>query len=186
MAHAPALITFRPYVTFGLIFAVTSAPAALAAPTTPPSSSTTANIDTFPSPKIIWKLTLIQGKPVIKNIPHPSSPDSELELFGAKLTDQSGKAVGLLQGSIITVDVLSKPTEDVLRKRSLTFILPGGHIQAEGSTFYPLNAKEIVANRATRIAIVGGTGKFVGASGQVVTTRLPDGTYTQTIELVRY
>jgi hypothetical protein len=168
-----------------LTIGVVTAPIVVAAPESP-SSSAAATIDKFPSSKIIWKLTLVQGKPVIKNISHPNSPDSELELFGAKLTDQSGTAVGLLQGSIVTVDVLSGPTQEVLRKRSLTFTLPGGQIQAEGSSFYPLSAKEIVANRATRIAIVGGTGKFVGASGQVVTTRLPDGTYTQTLELVRY
>ena len=168
-----------------LTIGVATAPAALAAPITP-SSSKMANTAAFPSPKIIWKLTLIQGKPVIKNITNPSAPNGSLELFGAKLTDQAGKAAGFLEGSIMTVDVLAGPTEHVLRKRSLTFILPGGEIQAEGASYYPLNEQEILANHPTRIAIVGGTGKYVGASGQVQTVHLGDGTYTQTIELVRY
>ena len=129
---------------------------------------------------------MIQGKPLIKNISNPSAPDVSLELFGAKLTDTSGKAIGVLEGSITTVDVLAGSNEDVLRKRSLTFILPGGEIQAEGSSYYPRNAQEITPNHVTRIAIVGGTGKYVGASGQVATVHRGDGTYTQTIEIVRY
>jgi len=168
-----------------LTIGVASAPAVLAAPNTP-SSNKMANTATFPSPKIIWKLTLTQGKPVIKNITNPSASNGSLELFGAKLTDQAGKASGFLEGSIMTVDVLAGPTEHVLRKRSLTFMLPGGEIQAEGSSYYPLNEQEILANHPTRIAIVGGTGKYVGASGQVQTVHRGDGTYTQTIELVRF
>ena len=168
-----------------LTIGVVTAPTVVAAPESP-SSSATATINKFPSPKIIWTLTLIQGKPVIKNITNPSAPNGSLELFGAKLSDQAGKASGFLEGSIMTVDVLAGPTEHVLRKRSLTFMLPGGLIQAEGASYYPLNEQEILANHPTRIAIVGGTGKFVGASGQVVTVHRGDGTYTQTLELVRY
>ena len=175
------VIALSALLTIGIV----AAPAVVAAPESS-SSSTTANIEKFPSPKIIWKLTLIQGKPVIKNITNPSAPNGSLELFGAKLTDQAGKAEGFLEGSIMTVDVLAGPTEHVLRKRSLTFILPGGEIQAEGASYYPLNEQEILANHPTRIAIVGGTGKYVGASGQVQTVHRGDGTYRQTIELVRY
>ena len=175
------LATVSALLTIGVI----AAPTVVAAPN-PSSSRTTATIATFPSPKVIWKLTLIQGKPVIKNIANPSAPDVSLELFGAKLSDQSGKAVGVIEGSITTVDVLAGATEEVLRKRSLTFILAGGEIQAEGASYYPRSAQEMDANHVTRIAIVGGTGKYVGASGQVATVHRGDGTYTQTIELVRY
>ena len=178
---ATPIVAMAALLTVGAI----AAPTAFAAPGSS-SSTTESSLATFPIPKIIWKLTLIQGKPLIKNITNPSAPDVSLELFGAKLSDQSGKAVGFVEGSITTVDVLAGSTEDVLRKRSLTFMLPAGEIQAEGSSYYPMNAKEIAANHVTRIAIVGGTGKYVGASGQVATVHRGDGTYTQILELVRY
>jgi hypothetical protein len=36
-----------------------------------------------------------------------------------------------------------------------------------------------------RIAVVGGTGKYIGARGQMVTTRRDDGTYRHVLTLLK-
>jgi len=169
--------------TFSL--AATIEPSALSAP----SSHTTtklSSVSTFTTPKSIWKLTLTQGKPSIKMIKNPGSEAGTLELFGATLSDASGKPMGVLEGSILTVDILASPGKDVLRQRTLTFMLPGGEIVAQGDSYYPVSAEQMTVKRPTRIAITGGTGKYIGASGQVTTVHLADDTYQQVIELVRY
>lgn len=56
-----------------------------------------------------------------------------------------------------------------------------------GNSDYPADssgADELGINRPVTKPVVGGTGDFEGARGQVVTTRKEDGTYTQEIQLV--
>ena len=74
--------------------------------------------------------------------------------------------------------------QDELRERSLTFQLTAGTIVARGLSFYPLGDRELRPGKPGVIAVIGGTGAYIGASGEVTTTRLADGTYRQVITLV--
>ncbi len=74
-----------------------------------------------------------------------------------------------------------------VRFRTLIFQLPRGQLVAQGASSYaigpdfvPLNVNEPVV-----IAVTGGTGACIGATGEVRTTRRADGTYRQVITLLR-
>jgi hypothetical protein len=69
--------------------------------------------------------------------------------------------------------------------RTLIFRLPAGQIVAMGNSVYPGGAAEIDPNAAITLAIVGGTGKYLGARGEVTSTRNADGTYTYKFKLLK-
>ena len=50
---------------------------------------------------------------------------------------------------------------------------------------YPGNAAEFDAGQPVVRAILGGTGKYMGARGQLISTRNADGSYAQVFTLVR-
>jgi hypothetical protein len=64
------------------------------------------------------------------------------------------------------------------------FELPEGQISVQGLTNYDPLAREIAASEPAIRAVIGGTGKYLGARGEVVTRRLADGSYVHTIRLV--
>ncbi|MCP4382221.1 MAG: dirigent protein, partial [Hyphomicrobiales bacterium] len=53
-----------------------------------------------------------------------------------------------------------------------------------GESVYAREATEMDADRPQIRAVVGGTGRFLGARGQVTTTRNADGTYEHVFELL--
>jgi hypothetical protein len=69
----------------------------------------------------------------------------------------------------------------------LVFTLGGGQDQiiAFGTGDYPPTAAEFNAGQPVGRAILGGTGKYMGARGQLTSTRNADGSYTQVFMLVR-
>ena len=102
----------------------------------------------------------------------------------AELMNLKGVKQGYLAGSIFTVDLQNDNPSDQLRERSLNFQLPKGTILARGISSYPPNDRELRPNAPVVIAVIGGTGAYIGASGEVTTTRLTDGSYQQVITLV--
>jgi hypothetical protein len=56
---------------------------------------------------------------------------------------------------------------------------------AVGATDYPPTAGEFDAGRPVVRAILGGTGKYMGARGQLASTRNADGSYTQVFTLLK-
>lgn len=51
-------------------------------------------------------------------------------------------------------------------------------------SLYPAPDPEPRPNAPVVIAVIGGTGAYIGASGEVTTTRQADGSYRQVITLV--
>ena len=61
----------------------------------------------------------------------------------------------------------------------------GNTIVVGGKSIYPnIDKSEIVENQPQLRAIIGGTGSFIGARGQISTKRNDDGTYEHLVELV--
>jgi hypothetical protein len=54
-----------------------------------------------------------------------------------------------------------------------------------GARDYPPTAGEFDAGRPVVRAILGGTGKYMGARGQLTSTRNADGSYTQVFTLLK-
>jgi hypothetical protein len=133
---------------------------------------------------VIKTITLIQAKPVLKTVTEPGEPPGTLVVFGAELRNTKGVKQGYLAGTLLTVDILGGAVADELRERSLNFELPAGTILARGISYYPLGDRELRPGKPVVIAVIGGTGAYIGASGEVTTTRLADGTYRQVITLV--
>lgn len=133
---------------------------------------------------IIKTITLVQAPPVLKAVDQPEQPPGTLVVYRAELMNLKGVKQGYLAGSIFTVDLQNDNPSDQLRERSLNFQLPKGTILARGISSYPPNDRELRPNAPVVIAVIGGTGVYIGASGEVTTTRLTDGSYRQVITLV--
>jgi hypothetical protein len=106
--------------------------------------------------------------------------------FDSTLT-KAGKSFGTLSGLIQTHDVGSAGTNREKRLRTLVFELPKGQIVATGASTYVTGPDFVPLNPGNRvvIAITGGTGAYLGASGELRTTRNADGTYRQVLRLIR-
>jgi hypothetical protein len=105
--------------------------------------------------------------------------------FQATLTTQDG-APGMLNGLLITVDI-ADGTLDPLEERigQLVFDFGNGDsILAAGQSVYPGTEREISADAPQLRAVTGGTGTYMGARGQITTTRNTDGSYEHMFELM--
>ena len=60
----------------------------------------------------------------------------------------------------------------------------GDSIVVAGGSVYAKATTEMNSDMPQRRAVIGGTGKFLGARGQVTTTRKGDGTYEHRFELL--
>jgi hypothetical protein len=112
------------------------------------------------------------------------SSHGDILAFEATIAREDGTA-GILRGMLTTVDI--PEGDDVLEDRvgQLVFDLGGGDmLVVAGSSVYPPGSVEMAAGNAQIRAVIGGTGDFIGARGQVTTIRAEDGHYDHTFELV--
>lgn len=131
-------------------------------------------------------IILIQDSPVIVQLSTEAVGETGHSFaFQADLSNRAGKHAGVVAGVVLTVDTALDGVRDESRHRNLTFRLKGGQLIAQGLSFYPAATSELAAKRPVVIAIVGGTGKYIGARGEVETTRRSNGTYRHVITLVR-
>ena len=107
--------------------------------------------------------------------------------FDARLT-RDGEPAGELAGLLTTVKVpessdgLSAELEN--RFGTLNFAFDErDSIVVSGATVYPADQAEMQVGRAQVRAVVGGTGNYAGATGQVTTTRKGSGAYLHEFEL---
>ena len=110
----------------------------------------------------------------------------DLLAFDATVSSDNGMK-GKLSGFIMTVDIPQKDHE-VFQDRIVQMVFDFGEantIVVGGRSVYPhLDKSEMKKNEPQYRAVVGGTGTFMGARGQIHTTRNDDGTYEHLIELM--
>ena len=135
----------------------------------------------------VTRMTLIQEKPTLFSYENlPGEVPGTKTYYAARLTKPTGAAFGLLTGNISAIHPLQQENNpEEARLRTLIFTLPGGQMIAQGNSIYPRGAVEINPNTPVVIAVTGGTGKYIGARGQVVTTRNADGTYIHKFTLLK-
>ena len=110
---------------------------------------------------------------------------ADMLAFEAAIQREDGTA-GVLRGLLTTVD-LPDAEGDELEDRvgQLVFDLgDGSMLVVSGSSVYPAESIEMATNNAQVRAVIGGTGDFIGARGQVTTVRNEDGTYEHAFELL--
>jgi hypothetical protein len=112
-------------------------------------------------------------------------PPAGVLAFDAEITDPDGRE-GILIGYLLTADLPDARTGETLEERVGTLVYAFGEdeLVVTGGTSYPLGSAEMAAGQPQRRAVVGGTGRYLGVRGEVVTTRNGDGTYSHEFTLV--
>jgi hypothetical protein len=130
--------------------------------------------------------TLVLLNDVPKSSPTPDlGPGvATVSVHDAVLRSSKGKPVGTFH-VVITSVAESAGVEAEKRMRDVVFYLGDGQIVASGMGLYPKTEQYLVVSVPHRIAIVGGTGKYLGARGEVTTTRRADGTYRHVLTLLK-
>jgi hypothetical protein len=107
----------------------------------------------------------------------------------ASLRDQRG---GVVTGEVYGAKTLVKPAEPskpvTEQRATLLFFVFGNHqdqIVVAGVPDYPPNAPVFQANQPVLRAVLGGTGKYNGAGGQLSSTRNYDSSYKQEFSLTK-
>jgi hypothetical protein len=117
-----------------------------------------------------------------------NSPGDEYQFY-ATLRDQLG---GPITGHVYGTKTLVKPADPSnpaaeQRATTLFFVFANSQDQlvVAGVPDYPPNAPQFAANQPVLRAVLGGTGKYNGAGGQLTSTRNPDGSYKQEFSLIQ-
>lgn len=129
-----------------------------------------------------WDLVLMQDAPTIVD---SVVIDGNLQerTFEAVLRDGNGRKVGMLYGSHRDFDAKERPGLDV-RYRTLVFEFADGQIVAEGVSKYKTDGPFLTPGKRTTIAITGGTGAYIGVTGEVKTVHLGKGVHRQMLDFV--
>jgi hypothetical protein len=131
-------------------------------------------------------LRLASTPPTITTIdvgPAGKSP-GDLYVVAADVMTRSGRFVGRLRGTQVSI-AIEDGAETV--QAHLTFAFrDGSQISIDGIGQFPLDAKPgLLVDRPYRRPIVGGSGRYAGARGELVSVQRADGHYDQTFRFVR-
>ena len=129
-----------------------------------------------------WDLILIQDAPVFGEAIVVDGRVIE-RTWEAVLRNGSGRKVGLLLGTQRNFD--ARPSSGVeMRYRTLVFEFADGQIVAEGIAAYTSSGGLLKPGKRSTIAITGGTGAYIGASGELKTVHTGKGLHRQMLRFV--
>ena len=133
------------------------------------------------------KLTVIQDAPALTDVDIGPKGKSHGDMLAFDATIRSeGGHTGTLRGILFTVMLPGEGRPHEGRIGQLYFDLGNGNsLVVTGGTTYLGQNTEMTANAPQVRAVIGGTGEYIGARGQVTTTRRPDRTYEHSFELVK-
>jgi len=119
----------------------------------------------------------------------PGNSLGDVYHFSAALHSERGGAVaGEVVGSKTLVKMPTDANANMERRATLmffTFAEGKDQIIAFGAADYTPSAPEFDVGKPVVRPVLGGTGKYIGAHGQVTSTRSPDGSYTQVFTLLK-
>ena len=136
-------------------------------------------------------LTIYEDAPALQplDLGPPGNSPGDAYYFSAPLhSSPSGPVTGEVFGSKTLVKLAAQANPNSEKRATvLVFTFHGGQDQiiAFGAGDYPPAAAEFNTGQPVVRAILGGTGKFIGARGQLTSTRNADGSYTQVFTFVR-
>ena len=134
------------------------------------------------------KLTIQQAKPSLVHVDlgQEGQTHGDMLAFDAEVTTETG-VKGKLSGILFTVDIPEK-NHEVFQDRIVNMVFDLGNANTLvicGKSVYPNRDEPGMAKNNPQIrAVIGGTGIYIGARGQIATIRNDDGTYTHRVELV--
>ena len=136
-------------------------------------------------------LTIYEDAPTLTplDLGPPGNSPGDLYYFSAALhSSPGGPVTGEVFGSKTLVKLAAQPNPNSEKRATvLFFTFHGGQDQiiVLGAGDYPPTAAEFEADQPVVRAILGGTGKYIGARGQLTSTRNKDGSYTQLFTLLK-
>ena len=146
-----------------------------------------SNSGVLQAAEVTTKFTIRQDKPSLAHVDigRKGQSHGDLMAFDAAVQATNGEK-GKLSGFVLTVDIPEKEQE-VFQDRIDSMVFDFGNANTlviSGKAAYPHRGELEIAKNIPQIrAIVGGTGKYIGARGQITTVRDDEG-YTHVIELV--
>jgi|TARA_B110000503_G_scaffold618_1_gene860 hypothetical protein len=122
---------------------------------------------------------------------HPNIKDGSVGhvlYFEGELYFEDGKRAGILYGSTASIDITRDDGQPEVRHRNLIFVINGSQIIASGISGYSNKPKWQNKDHEWHhldLAIVGGTGKYMGAFGSIKSKKLKDNKFQHTLEMYR-
>jgi hypothetical protein len=144
--------------------------------------SITASTETF---------TVYEDRPTLKLLdlgPPGNSPGDVYHFFAPLHSSPGGPVTGEVFGSKTLIKMATDTNPNLETRATVlffTFANRQDQIVAVGATDYPPTAGEFDAGQPVVRAILGGTGKYMGARGQLTSTRNADGSYNQMFTLLK-
>ena len=129
-----------------------------------------------------WSMVLDQDAPVLLNSIVIDGRVLEVS-WEAIIRDESGRKVGRVYGRQEDMDA-TPGGETETRMRTLVFKFDDGQIVAQGIAKYSLTGKLLKVGARSTIAIIGGTGAYAGARGELVSVHRGDGEHLQKFRLM--
>jgi hypothetical protein len=136
-------------------------------------------------------LTIYEDAPTLTplDLGAPGNSPGDAYYFSAALHSSAGGPVtGEVFGSKTLVKLAAQISPNSEKRATLLFFtFHGGEDQiiAFGAGDYPATAAEFDPDKPVVRPILGGTGKYIGARGQLTSTRNKDGSYTQVFTLLK-
>src|SRR5881398_4008444 len=136
-------------------------------------------------------LTVYQDAPTLSLLdlgPPGRSPGDVHHFFAPLHTSPGGPVTGEVFGTKTLVKLATDANPNLEQRAmllSFTFSDRQDQIIALGVADYSPAAGEFNADKPRARAILGGTGKYMGARGQLTSTRNADGSYTQVFTLLK-
>jgi len=136
-------------------------------------------------------LTVFEDAPALKplDLGSPGNSPGDAYYFSAALHfSPGGPMTGEVFGSKTLIKSAAEANPNAEKRATLLFFtFSGGQDQiiAFGAGDYPPTAAEFTAGQPVVRAVLGGTGKYIGARGQLTSSRNSDGSYTQVFTLLR-
>ena len=136
-------------------------------------------------------LTVYEDKPTLKLLdlgPPGNSPGDVYHFFAPLHSKPGGRVTGEVFGSKTLIKMATDADPNLETRTTVLFFTFANHqdqIVAVGATEYPPTAGEFDVGQPIVRAVLGGTGKYMGARGQVASTHNADGSYTQVFTLLK-
>jgi hypothetical protein len=124
----------------------------------------------------------------LTSAPPGNSPGDVYHFFAALHSTPGGPVIGEVFDSKTLVKMANDTNPNLETRATVlffTFANRQDQIVALGARDYPPTAGEFDAGQPIVRAILGGTGKYMGARGKLASTRNTDGSYTQVFPLLK-
>jgi quercetin dioxygenase-like cupin family protein len=137
--------------------------------------------------RALRSLTVTHG-PVVTTLTTPDSDGHELgdqRVVSLPLMDEAGAEAGRVDATLLTTGIDEPAPGDEIRISTLVFTLgdPVDQVVVTGSGLYPAAGSTIALDSTIVRPIVGGSGRFAGATGWAESEHLADDSWRHTLHL---